>query len=661
MTISRLTSAMLLCASTPLMAAAVLAVTPAPASEPPPCVIDAATGLPMPRVARGACASSIADSTVLVQRSDEGLLIVLPSAVPSLEDAAADGTRSLTVRDADARVIFCPASLLDFATGAPGPACLSAAHPYEPGPGALVGGGTVRAGLSIDAAGSAHCPSAVRVSASVTSPAGVRFALTGSIVTLEVPGHPDTCASAYDRIELSYGGPASAANAPVEPAPTGGSVDRIDRLMQLSDEQWRIVDVLLALTPQDWAALQAAMPRIKGGAIGPVPPGTVAPDGIIDTINTILDRVNALRTNLTSLSGRVPDRPDVRDLVGQIDLSGLHDMLANVGDSLRGFLDIARELRDGFETFDVVAFRARLDTVLTDLETTSGLTQKLFCFDDPDLTIHEINLTPARRLLDRTPAVILYGLSKILDAADSQWDRRLGNLIGAIPPELTSFCTNGARPASAVRLDVESDICSVLRPRLTGTALGGVRAGVSVALIIVRFAKNHTKEEIEAVAGVEVVAGGTGGTNVKNPVHTSLELWSERLDNLKESLKDLMDRRHDCLDADKDIESDLKDCAKDGCSCTVPLSVLLGARVQPSYKYVSDLLGTRINFASDQGLPNVSLARDKFNLAIDSAHEGTAAGYGLLCQAYQALLPSTGIPPPASSTPVPAPRWKRPR
>jgi hypothetical protein len=632
------------------MAGSAGAAAPRPVSELPGCRVDGATGLPMPQGAKGACASGGANESLLVQRSDEGLLIVRSPKTPTYDGAETDGARNLTLRDATARVIFCPSSLLDFATGAPGPGCLKAADPREPGPGAFVGTGAVRAGLSIDAGGRTGCPSAARVTASVASPDGVRLALTGSIVALQAPGRPDTCASAYDRIELSYGG-----DAPAAPPSVAAPADRTSRLMQLDDEQWQVVDLLLALTPQDWAALEAALSAPRSAAPGAAPPGGtasagtastgggIAPLGFLDVINAILDRVNAVRSDLSSVASRIPDRADVRALVGQIDLSGLSAMLTNIGDTLQGLLDIAAELRNGFESFDAVAFRGRLDTVLGDLESVSGLSQQLLCVYDPNVTVREISLDPVRRLLDHTPAVILYGLSRILDAADPQWDQRLGSMIDAVPPSVTALCNSGAQPDLAARLDVESIKCSALRPAVVGGSLGTVRVASSVALMIVRFAKNHTKEEIAVTAGADVVAGGTAGTNVKNPVHTSLELWSDRLDNLKEFVKDLMELRHDCLDADKEVEHDLKDCAKDGCSCSVPLSVLLGGRVQPSYEYVADLLRTRIKFAEDVGLSTAGDALTAFNQATDATHEGTAAGYGLLCEAYGLLLPPTGI------------------
>ena len=333
----------------------------------------------------------------------------------------------------------------------------------------------------------------------------------------------------------------------------------------------------------------------------------------------------------------------MRALLGQIDLTGVRDLSAEVRDTLQGLLDVARELREGFETFDVAAFRARLGGVLTDLQFASGLTQRLLCVDDPSVTIREISTAPIRRLLDRAPAIVLYGLSRVLEGVDPEWDQRLGSIIDAFPPALLGLCTDGARPALAPQLDVENTICSILRPKVAGASLGGIKVAVSVALAIVRFAKNNTKEEIEATAGATAVAGATAGASIKNPVHAALELWVDRLDNLKELLKDFLDRRNDCLDADKDIESDLRDCAKDFCNCSVPLSVLLEGTVQPSYKYVSDLVSVRIDLAESAGLPRVADARDKHTQAIDATHDGTAEGYGLLCQAYRLLLPSTGI------------------
>jgi hypothetical protein len=599
---------------------ALLAATPTGAA----CSPDQETGLPLPASTRGACVSSLDDATVFVQRSDEGLLIAWP----------AEGAIS--------SVVFCPSALLDFTTGAPGPGCLAATHPLRPGAGAFAGTGTVRVAPNDAASTFARCPAAARVAASVTSPAGGAFELTGSIVALDEPGSTETCTSAYDRIELSFGGSHAPAIDPVVPRGPEQR-ERMKRLMELDRDQWRVVDLLLAVTPQDWQLLEGVVQTGRGVVLDPgtgAPgdgPGT--PAGLVDVVNSILDRVNAVRTSLTSVSGRIPDRADVRATLAQIDLAKLRDMLRDVGDTLQGLVDIARDLREGFDTFDVAAFRARLGVVLTDLERASGITQRLLCADNPDITIREISMAPVRRLLDFAPPVVLYGLSRLLETLDSEWDQRLGSALENIPAEVLGLC--GPR---ALAPDLEAVVCLALRPKEVGTRIKVAKVASAAFLMFVRYAKNNTKEDIDATVGATAVAGATAGTSVKNPADTALDIWVDRLERLKDGIKDLIDRRKDCLDGDHDVESDLRDCAKDGCSCSVPLTVLLDGAVQPSYKYVSDVLGNRILLAENAGLANVSEAHAKFLEAIDGDHEGTAAGYGLLCEAYKLLLPSTGTP-----------------
>jgi len=336
----------------------------------------------------------------------------------------------------------------------------------------------------------------------------------------------------------------------------------------------------------------------------------------------------------------------------------LRDMLGDVRDSIQGLLDIARELRDGYESFDVAQFRARLGGVLTDVESATTLYQRLLCIDDPDITIRPISMMPLRRLIDRAPGVALYALSKILETIDPNWDRRIGDAVDAVPPEVTGLCHDGLRPAAPQAVDFENEVCKVLRRKPVGAALKIAKIPVAVALVGFRFAKNHTKEEIQATVGADVVAGGTAGTSVKNPAHTVVEQWVDRLDNLKEAIKDVIDRRKDCLDADHDIEDGLRDCAKDACVCTAPLSVVLHGDVPPTYAYVADLVDVRIGQAEDAGLPDIAQARSKHDEATNGTNDETAAGYGKLCQAYAYLLQPTGIAPPA---PPPAGPPSRPK
>jgi len=429
---------------------------------------------------------------------------------------------------------------------------------------------------------------------------------------------------------------------------------RLERLLQLDDEQWRTVELLMALSPEEWETVQAvvrpgANPPPGWEPIAVAPPQTL---GLADIVNTILARVNAIRSTADSLAARTPDRPDVRGLVGQVDLGPLRDMLAEVRDTLQGLIDVARDLREGYDSFDVVQFRARLGAVFTDLESASSLYQRLLCIDDPDIPIRQLSAAPLKRLIDHAPGVVLYAMSKVLDAIDPTWDQRIGSVVGAVPAEAAGLCNDGAQPAAVTRVDAQNIVCKALRPKHVGTALALVKVKLAEALLVFRWAKNHTKDEIQATAGAEVVAGATAGTSVKNPAHEAAEQWVDRLENIKDAIEKIGDRRKDCLDADKDIETDLRDCAKDGCLCAVPLSVLLQGATPPTYTYVADLLRVRIDQAEDAGLANVGSARDKLAEAIDATHDETAAGYGLLCQAYRLLLPDTGVTPiPPDQTP----------
>jgi hypothetical protein len=637
-------------------------------SPPPNCSMDVPTGVSFPRGVRGACLARSADRTLFVQRSDEGLLIASIESGPAGAPVAEEERERLSVHGASARIVFCPTTLLDFASGAPTSACLTSTQPLVPGPGALVGSGTLRANLRVDGAGRTSCPTSARITATVTSPARERFDVTGSLAMMEVPDRPDSCEIAYDRIELDLGG-GVAADVPSDAGVGSPSMGRrrLEQLMQLDDEQWRVVDLLLALTPQDWQAFEAIV-ESKAGSVTPPDAGVPVPPletlGLPEVINTILSRVNAIRSNLDSVSSRIPDRADVRNLLGQVDLGRLRDMLDNVKDVLQGLVDIARDLRDGYESFDATQFRARLGNVLTDVESATTLYQRLLCIDDPDITIRQVSTAPLRRLLDRAPGVALYALSKILEAIDPSWDQRIANVVDSVPSEATSLCNDGLRPLAVRRVDAASVKCSALRPKAVGAALAIAKVKVSAGLVGFRYAKNHTKEEIEGTVGATAVAGGAAGTSVKNPVYETVSQWVDRLDNVKDAIKDVIDARKDCLDADKDVESDLKDCAKDGCVCTAPLSVILPGDVPPTYTYVARVVKVRIDQAEDAGLPNTADARAKYDDAVSDVNDETAAGYGLLCRAYDDLLAPTGISPgtpPPASPPGGAPTRPTPR
>jgi hypothetical protein len=487
---------------------------------------------------------------------------------------------------------------------------------------------------------------AARVIATVTSPSGARFDLNGSLASLGGD-------QAYSRIELSYAGSAPS-------RPPAERLARLDRVMSLDDQQWRAVEAMLALTPRDWELFEAVVesertalgePGFRSGL--PPPPPQV--EGVADIVNTILSRVNTIRTNLDALAARTPDRADVRSLLSRIDLTQLRGMLDEVRDTVQGLLDVARELREGFETFDVAAFRLRIGAVLTDLESAATLYQRMQCLHDPDATIRHVSLTPLRRLTDRAPALVLYALSRILDTIDASWDQRIADVIDIVPAEASSLCNDGGTRAVA-RFDLTNVACTALRPKAVGAGLGTAKALVAGLLIRFRYVKNHTKEEITATGGATAVAGATAGTTVKNPAHEAAEKMVERLENIKDALGEAKDFRDDCLERDSDVEEDLNDCAKEGCACTVPLSVLLQGAVVPTYTYVADLVAVRIDQVESVGLVNVNQARLLHEDAIAPGNDETAAGYGMLCEAYELLQSRSRAPvvapaPPKGSVP----------
>jgi len=488
----------------------------------------------------------------------------------------------------------------------------------------------------------------------------VLASLVLSAVALAAASSP--AAAAGEARSTADAAPSAVATAGTVSAPHPVDPRRLERLARLDAGQWEVIERLLELDPAAWNTFEAVVEHVAGAspggpagavAIGARPPadGPVAPAGLPETVNTILSRVNAIRTTVSSLSSRTPDRPDVRSLVAEVDLDDLRDLLDEVGTTLRGLVDVARELRAGYDTFDAMSFRARIHAVLADFEHLSGLYQRLLCVDDPDFPVREIGTASLGRLIDRAPAVALYTMSTILEAIAPDWDTRLAAVAEAVPAEVTGFCTGENRATDAFLVDAAATVCNALRPKRVGTDLALVKAKVAEGLLVFRFAKNRVPEEIEVTAGATAVAGGTAGTKVKNPAYEAVEQWIDRFENMKDALSDLGDRRKDCLDADHDVEEALADCAKDACACAAPLSVLLDGEVPPSYEYVADLVDARIRQSEDVGLPGTADARARHDEAV-GASSATAAGYGLLCEAYASLQQSTvGAPPsvPAAS------------
>ncbi|HEX6851960.1 MAG TPA: hypothetical protein VF139_11205 [Candidatus Polarisedimenticolaceae bacterium] len=633
------------------LAALAVALVPSDGAAAQACRQDPATALSMPTRAAGVCVGTVHGEAMLVQRSRQGLLIVALASDASARGDAEEGETFLHLHQSSPRVIYCPAALLDFGSGDAGADCLAPGDALTPGARALVGAGSVQASLRLDGNGNTTCPTASRVVASVVSPEGSRFDLTGSLSLFEEPGAPGTCADPYDRVELDYHA-AAAPDVPDAPDASPERARRIQRLLELDEQEWQAVELMLALTPGDWAILDEIVKADGGGA--PASAGAVdfgaasggSPDPVLQSqtvfslLNGIITRINAVRANVDGLVSRIPDRPDVRGLVGQIDLTHLRGVMDDVRDTLGGLVAIARELREGYDTFDAPRFRERLGRVLEDVGRLSTLYQRLLCIDNPDLTPRAPSGQLLRRLIDRVPGVVLYGLSKVLESVRGDWDTLVADIVDAVPAELTEFCNDGVA-MRALSVDPESAICVALRPKGTNQKLLAVRANASLALLLFRAARNNTKEQIAVTAGANVVAGATVGTVVKNPVYEVAESWVERLENIKELLEKVTDLRKDCLDADADIEGDLRDCAKDGCACSVPLSVLLDGATAPSYTYVARLVETRIDQAESAGVGDAAAARDFWAIAEDDANVGTAAGYTALCQAYASLLPAT--------------------
>ena len=424
------------------------------------------------------------------------------------------------------------------------------------------------------------------------------------------------------------------------------------QLLRLSGDD---VERLVALVRGEGAAAilpdgrVASTRDIKDGqtgtvvTLGPLEEILTIVTDIQGTVNTINAKVNTLTTkvnnvkqvvdltdtrvvNLQGVTGqiqgaietRIPDRPDIRLLLEELQnpagpSSPLGDptvvekigmLIGNTRALLDGVLATTEELRLGFGTWEsgpcgdpsLCSFRVDLAALFDDIGDAAEFGQSLSCLDRPGLAIQPLDTAFVETLIiDKAPPVLLFALSKFLDAlaqstpGSGGWQALISDVLAEIPQQtradLAGLCTEESAAVRAVGSG--GAVCGVLRRPAVGAALQGLK-GITNYLtfrvaILAKFMPDEVVVQATGVAG----GGGGAGTSVVYPAKAITEAIEVTLERV------LADRalalREQCLAADAAIEADLR-------ACSPPVSVLVDDN---EWTGVGDVVRLRIEDVED--------------------------------------------------------------
>ena len=426
-----------------------------------------------------------------------------------------------------------------------------------------------------------------------------------------------------------------------------GQLALVARVLDLDDHQQELVARLLALDAAERRRLEFLLslqglaivtadgrvlePRPGEDAVRPhdfsggITPVLLTLDDVFDLINTVQTKINTISTTVGTLLGRLPDGSAFRTFTNQIDLDKLQGILDILRDELEAVIAIAQEIREGFQQFDAADFRAKLHKVLTDVGTAWVDVQRLECIERPDRPIRTLKLTLLGNLVDKAPAIALYGLSRVLDVTGEDWPNVVSEVMAAVPQELIDpgFCGPELEaPAAAV--------CAVLRKEDVRRKIKRTAAGAKALSFATRLAKTWTTEDKVVCAGATVVAGAQAGTNVKNPLNGILSTVDKLLDRIGKMAEKLQKIVEKCGNEDLEMERQLR-------TCTAPRGVFLAGRARPTFQEVADLVGYWTDQA--EGALDVSrVAHVRADLDAADRGAGTPVGYAMLCDAYDTLI-----------------------
>jgi len=661
-----------------VLAAAV--ATPA-AADALRCTPHPETGLPLPDGRGTFCVKRDDLKSPIVLAADGGLVFLLTDATDG--DGClpnADGSCLYHRYDAPVRILFCPDE--------PGPAprrhdtaCLADVVSAAPGASAFVGHGRMTASALLRDAQVADCPASLYVEGELSSPDGDAFRLTGGIVLARTrPG----CGPVHDDVRLSLARPAPERAPSSRRSPAAESeLQALERLSALDPEQAALVDYLARLDEARWTLLRqllhadaAGVQALVGAAASGVVEGSTAPrDDILNTdvVDQISDLIDDLSSNLSSLSSRVPSFPALRETFRQVELADLVRMLDFVREQIGALFDVVERLRQGYDTWvgnacdassPCQAFRDSLHELIADLREGARLAQLVACSEAPGLTIRPLETGLVEQLLiEDSPPVVLYGLARVLDAvapADARsgetgWRQLIRQSLDALPidfvHDLEAVCNN--QPATLrnsearqIGRSTESTgllMCAVLRPPEVDAALKTGQGIGTFAHIATNVINHFTADTKEATVGAVVGGGAAAGTSVKNPLNVITRLLKQIADKFgkpDESIfKQLMEMRDQCIEADNDVEEDLRDC-KPRLATMLELGPAFIAP-RPTLAEVKGVVQRGIRRANECKFFGgcADLDTDAAQTALDEADNHTPReAYPYLCEAYCELM-----------------------
>lgn len=411
------------------------------------------------------------------------------------------------------------------------------------------------------------------------------------------------------------------------------------RLLALPADQ---VDRLVTHLRADGAARLAADGRVASIADTTVVAQALTLDDVANLLTTLQSGVNSLSTRMNSLLARVPDRPDVRALVSEVDLDDVTGLLSAVRDQAGGVLALLDEERGGFQDFvggangtcgagtPCAIFKQDLAGLFTDLEDAWATAERVECLDEPDLQLRTLDTTFFETLLvERAPLVVLFFMKKVLDQF-AGWQTVIADGLALVPASLTQLC-DSVPPAPAACASSVDRKCCVLRPTDVGKTLDRAKVALALAPTVFKIVRHWTTDDKDATAAAVVGGGAGAGTNVKNPAHGGASTLETVAEKLGKTIEGAIAARDKCVAADLSREQDLFDCKG-------LVEYVLPKASGGQYENTVEQVERRIGQMEAAGLAAKQVAKARVELARGANAAGTSKGYKHLCAAYRVLL-----------------------
>jgi len=473
------------------------------------------------------------------------------------------------------------------------------------------------------------------------------------------------CRPLGGQIDLSYVAPVNDdESVPADPEEqlSAELASRLAALGRLDERQWALMDELLQLDDRQWSLLMqllelpadqlADLPSQSSEAQDLTDPGggqSARRPSIRSMLNTITSRVDTITSRADVITDRLPDRSDIRALLDDINLPRLREMLTTLRDEIGGVMETVEELRSGYTTFagaggscgagsECAVFKDQLRTVFSDLRETWLAVQQLGCLQNPLLSPEPMQTAFFETLLtDKAPLVVLYSLKRVLDQLDG-WQSFIGDAVSEIPQSLRGFCgTTTAQQAVQIPCTSSPNVVCCAMRDITEPQLRIPRLVTKISKNLFSRIEEWTADDKVICANVVAVAGGGGGTNVKNPVNGIAKMIKNVSESLMDTLDQLIDRRQNCLDEDPDQERDLADCK-------LIADYMLAKGEHGKFEELVEIYSFRVDdMECCVDSATILEARNAAGTAVTQHEAGQrAAAFQTLCQAYRKLVGTPG-------------------